>query len=41
MTNMCQVGRYDLNEILNNPQMYADFMSMLLQIPDDIINYHS
>lgn len=41
MTNMATFGRHNLNEILNNPQMYEDFMDMFLQSPEDIINYHS
>ncbi len=40
-TNMALFGRYNLNEILNNPQMYEEFMNMFSQSPEDIINYHS
>ena len=41
MTNMAIFGRHNLSEILNNPQMYKDFMDMFSQSPEDIINYHS
>lgn len=41
ITNMAQMGRYSLNEILNNENLYSDFMGMFSQSPADIINYHA
>ena len=41
MTNMAQIGKHSISEILSNSQMYSDFMSMFSQSPDDIINYKS
>ena len=41
MTNMAQMGRHSLNEILNNEDLYSGFMDMFSQSPADIIDYHA